>query len=366
MRARLSGPGRWHVVLAALVGLQWAAVAWVAASAHHVGWLYGDPAETATVHEAARAVVHGHLPADGGGFLWPLLTAPFAAAGAAPSAGLTALVLLNVVVLLPLALLAITGTMTRLAGRVLGVVSGLAWILVPLLGYHYFDFRMQPAMLDRFLPQVYGLSETTAFPAMVALAVAVFLLVRALDSGSARAGVAVGVAASVALALSIPSILFLAGALAALAIRRRWTSLGTAFAAAIPGLVAAGLWHAHAPHAEAPLLHWDWAQFHSNLMGFREYFWSLRIIEWLPIAGSIALARRSIPFAAAIVIWFWPTVLLRGGVSNTFSTADPFHPSAAFLGMLLTAYPAFVLIVAALPLLVPRLPARLAKPAPAG
>jgi len=320
---------RWPIVLGVLVVVQWAVVAWVASSAQHAGLHYGDPAVAGRFHGAAR---------DG-------------------------LVLVQVAVLLPLALLAIVGAMERLAGRALAVFAGALWIVVPLLGYHYFDFRMKPAMLDRFLPEVLGLAQSSAFPAMVALAAAVYPLVRTLGSRDRRWPAATGLAASVALVLSPTTVLFLAGALVTLAIRRRWVALGVLAAGAVPGLVAAALWHVHDPQAGAPILHWDYAQFHANLMGFREYFWSLRVVEWLPIAGTIGLLRRSIALGVGVGLWFWLTVLLRGTVVDTFSTADPFHPSTVFLGMMLTAYPAFVLLLAALPFLVPRLQTRLA-PAP--
>jgi hypothetical protein len=363
----LRPPRPWHGVLALLVAAQWGAAAWVASAAAHTGRLYGDPQETAALHGAARAVLHGHLPHDGGGFLWPVLTAPFAAAGSAPSAGLAALVLVQVVVLLPAALLAVVGTASELAGRAFGAFAGAVWILLPLAGYHYFDFRMKPPTLDLFLPQALGLADSTAFPATVAVAVAAYLLVRALRSGSPRDAAWAGLAASVAAALSVAAVVFVAAALAALALRRRSAPLGVATAAALPGLLAALLWHLHAPHAGAPVLHWDWGQFHANVMGFREYGWSLRVVEWLPIAGTIALLRRSPATAVALAGGFWAFVLLRGAVPNTFSTGDGLHPSAGFLVLLLPALPAFSLLVAALPLLVPRLPARLAPfPRPAG
>jgi hypothetical protein len=363
---RLAAP--WPLAIALLVAAQWGGAAWVASAAEHSGWLYGDPAQTGTLHAASRAVLHGHLPADGSGFLWPLLTAPFAAAGSSPSAGLAALVLVQVLVLLPLALLAVVGAAERLAGRAIGVFAGVVWILLPLAGYRYFDFRMKPAVLDRFLPQAFGLAETTAFPAMVALAVAAYLFARVLGSGGRRTAVGAGLALSVAGALSIPALLFLPGALAALAVTRRMRALGLFATAALPGLLAAIFWHLHAPHAGAPLLHWDWGQFHSNLLGFREYFWSLRVVEWLPIAGTIALFRHSVAAALTGATWFWATVLLCGAVPGTFSTSDSLHPSSAFLSLLLTALPAFAVMVGVLPLLVPRLPARIARVArePAG
>ncbi|MBX5474646.1 MAG: hypothetical protein IRZ20_06485, partial [Thermoleophilia bacterium] len=341
-------------MLALLVLAQWSVVAWVASAAHHSGWLYGDPAETQRLHEASRAILHGHLSQNGGGFLWPVLTAPFAAVGASPSAGLAALVLVQVVVLLPLALLSLVGAAACLAGRTLGAFAGAVWIVLPLLGYRFFDVRMRPAVRDGFLPAQLGLAETTLFPTMVALAVAGYLLVRALGSGSAWGAASAGLAASVALALSGSALVFVPGLLCALALRRRPLPIGAAACALLPGLVAFGLWHAHAPAAEAPLLHFDWSQFHGNLLGFREYGWSLRVVEWVPIAGTIALLRRSLTAAVGVASWFWLGVLLRGAVPDTFATGDPFHPSSAFLTLLLPAFPAFVLLVAALPLLVPR------------
>jgi hypothetical protein len=364
---QLRRPGSWVrlAVPAALVAAQWGVTAWVASTAPHAGRVYGDPAEAAKLHAAARAIVDGHVPHDGGGLLWPLLTAPFAAAGASTSAGLGALVLLQVLVLAPLALLAIVGAVTRLAGRALGVFAGAVWIGLPLLLYHYSDFRYRPAFLHDVLPTFFGLAESTAFPTLVALAVGGYFAVRALGSRQLRDAVLTGLAVSVALAFSGAALAALPGFLAALAFCRRPRLVGAAAAAMAPGLLAFGLWHAHAPHAETPVLHFDWTQFHHNVMGFREYFWSLRVVEWLPIAGTVAVCRRSIAAALAFGGWFWLTVLLRGAVINTFFTPDSLHPSGQFVILLLPAFPALVVLSSSLPLLVPRLPGRLAPFPPA-
>ena len=271
--------------------------------------------------------------------------------------GSAAQVALQVVVLLPLALLAIVGAATRLGGRALGAFAGAVWVFLPLVGYHFADFRMRPPLAAGFLSEVYGLAGGTELAAAVALAAAAYLLVATLQDGRRRDAAASGVAAAIALVLSPASMLFLPGAAVALGLRRRAGALGAFAGAAAPGLVLALAWRwGHVP----PVLHWNWSQFHLNLMGFREYFWSLRVVEWLPIAGTIALLRRSLPVTIAIGTWFWTTVLLRGSLANTWWTGDPFHPSSVFLVRLLPALPAFVLLVGALPLLVPRLPARLA------
>ncbi len=39
-------------------------------------------------------------------------------------------------------------------------------------------------------------------------------------------------------------------------------------------------------------IHFNWNTFRGNLDGFREWGWSKRLLEWLPIAGLIGLARK--------------------------------------------------------------------------
>jgi hypothetical protein len=357
----LPRPTRWHGVLALLVVAQWGAVAWVASRASHTGWVYGDPAQTASLHAASRAVLHGHLPADGGGFLWPLLTAPFAAAGSAPSAGLAALVLVQVIVLLPVALVSVIGAVSRLAGRSAAMVAAAIWVLLPVLGARYFDFRASPVVTDRLLPYLVGLVPTPGFLALVAISVAIYFLVRALESYGRTTAPAVllGVATAVAVACSGTALLFAAGAATALALARRRLPLLAAAGVAAPGVVAFLLWQLHAPSADAPLFHLDLGALGANVAAFREYAWSMRVVQWLAVAGSIGLLRSRRTAAVGVVVWFWLAVLLRGGVAD-FAMADPNHPSADFLArVLLPAYPAFALSLAALPLLVPRLPRRL-------
>src|SRR5207245_5190848 len=63
-----------------------------------------------------------------------------------------------------------------------------------------------------------------------------------------------------------------------------------------------------------PLHHYvrfDWHRLNLNLLAIKEHFWSLRVVEWLVIAGLIGLARRSLLavlvvaccIAAFVVTW---------------------------------------------------------------
>ena len=89
------------------------------------------------------------------------------------------------------------------------------------------------------------------------------------------------------------------------------------------------------------------------MAGLREFFWSQRLLQWLPLAGTIAVARRSVPLALLLGGW----MLSFGVVLGSQPEAD--WPAARIFRVLLPALPAYVLLAAAIPLLVPTLAVRL-------
>ncbi|HET7572846.1 MAG TPA: hypothetical protein VFJ77_09305 [Gaiellaceae bacterium] len=269
--------------------------------------------------------------------------------------GALALVVLQVVLLLPLALLSVVAAGTRLAGRVAGLVAGGVWVVLPLLAYGYLDGRARPSAHDVLLPRILGLADSGVFTAVVALAVALLLLVHALDRAGLRLAGAAGLAAGVACAFSAAAWVFLPGLAAAFALRRRPAALAAALACAAPGLLVGVLWHLHAP-GTAVLAHWDPGTVGRNVLAFREYGWSQRVLQWLGVAATVAVLRLRHPAGPAAAIWFWLALLLQGSIMRGSAEAVP----STFLTALLSAFPAFVLMVAALPLLLPRLPVRIA------
>ena len=72
-------------------------------------------------------------------------------------------------------------------------------------------------------------------------------------------------------------------------------------------------------------------------------------------AGAIAVARRSIPVALMLSFWFWAFFVLKG------SSEDASVDSGAFFRFLLPAIPAFLLLAASLPLLIPKYGIELAR-----
>src|SRR5581483_1990319 len=103
----------------------------------------------------------------------------------------------------------------------------------------------------------------------------------------------------------------------------------------------------------------DWHNLQNNLDGLAEQFFSLRVLQFLPFAGAIAAARRSWRLAIALSVWFWLYFVIKG--SDAVSSVD----SGSFFRLLLPAIPPLVIMVACLPVLIPRLGPVLAERFPA-
>ena len=85
----------------------------------------------------------------------------------------------------------------------------------------------------------------------------------------------------------------------------------------------------------------------ANMAGLREWFWSARLLQWVPFAGTLAIARRSLPAAGLLGGWFFAIALVKG------ATTDSSVESGSFFRFLMPAFPAFLLMLAFLPALVP-------------
>ena len=208
---------------------------------------------------------------------------------------------------------------------------------------------------NRVLPLVLGLTAEPAFPAAVALVSSAALISISLDRRSLDVAALAGLVAGAAVAVEPHSVLFLGGAAGAYVAARRIPEAGAFALGLAPALLAIVLWKARALDGPDPLSLGpvDWGQFTGNMAGLREYFWSQRLLQWLPLAGVIAVARRSVPLA-----------LLLGGWMLSFGVVLGSQPTAGLDGggifrVLLPALPAYVLLTAAIPLLVPTLAVRL-------
>ena len=354
-RVRAAGTRTGPLLVGAIV-LQWLSTLCAATfGSNHVGWRFEQSTDALASVQGAFGLVDGDLPREGPGLLWPIAISPFASVADTLDGVLAGVVLLNVLVLAPLALVSVYWIAARIGGRLLGAWTVALWLLGPwlllLVGLEPYD----PVIRDRVLPLVLGLTAEPAFPAAVALVSSAALISISLDRRSLGGAALAGLLAGAAVAFEPHSLLFVGGAAGAYVASRRIPEAGAFALALVPAVLAVALWTARAVDGPDPLSFGpvDWDQFTENMAGLREFFWSQRLLQWLPLAGTIAVARRSPPLA-----------LLLGGWTFSFGVVQGSQPDAGLEGgalfrVLLPALPACVLLAAAIPLLVPTLHARL-------
>jgi len=375
---RLSGEA---VFLIAAVLAQWVAVAVLVFSVERNGWLFYQGGDQTFFYTIAWIVSHGHLPVTGIGYAWSLVEAPIAAvAGPSFLNALPGIIAIQVVLLLPLGLVAFYGTAKRLLGPTVARLVVVAWVAAPYAVIPLFVGRYHIRWVDQTLPQLLGLSGMGDFASMVLLMSAAYLLFRHIDEGGWETAALAGLVAGFALGLKPSAGLFLAGAAAGLLLAHRLRGLAAFAIALAPAVLTLAVWKQRslgnlplfasyggtelAAGAQISLdrvvaagihkyVDLDWNHLGRNLDGIREYFWSNRLVEWLPIAGMLGALRRSLPKAALLGAWLGAYVIVKG----TASTASV--DSASFWRLLAPAWPAYLLLAVSIVALVPTLGGRL-------
>jgi hypothetical protein len=370
-------------VLAGLVVVEWLAVLATARVVRHAGWIYYQGGDQLWYYTLGWLLGHGQLTQTQVGYGPSVLYAPIARiAGPDLVSALPAIVLLNVLVLMPAAMLALYGIAARIGGRLFGYWAVVLWIALPFVGVWYTDAGYHQKYTELLLPQAFGLTALADFPTTVATLVSIYFCVRALwaERPLLLDGVAAGVAAGAAIAIKPASALFLAGPVLAFAYRRRFELGGAMLAGLAPAIVTLAVWKerglGHLPvlshgarhlggqglAAGAPLgglsfakyyHQLNWSHLADNIDQLREHFWSGRLIVWLVVAGLVGLARRSLTASLLVGGWFLAFALVKGSYVEA-NVAD-----GSFFRILMPSYPAFVLLIAAVPLLLPHLPGRL-------
>jgi len=376
---RLAAQPVWRVV-AGFVVAQWLVVVVAAHTIRHTDWIFYQGGDQLWYYTSAWLLGHGHFTDTSVGYLWPSLLAPGARiAGPNILSLLPLIILFNLVVLMPAAMLALYGIASRIGGRLFGYWALALWILVPLLGIKYTDAGYHQRYTELTLPQGFGLTAQADFPMMVTSVVAVYFCMRVLfdDRPQLFHALAGGLTGGAAVAIKPSAGLFIVGSAIAFAAARRFREAAVFAAGLVPALITLSFWkyrgyghlpitgaQQHAGHVvatAAPVLalgvhkyvHLDWSHFLTQLDGLREHFWSVRLIEWFVIAGLIGLARHSLRALLLIGGWFAAYVVFKG------TYADANVSDASLLRLMLPAAPAFVLLLASLPLLLPGVPGRL-------
>jgi hypothetical protein len=369
-----------RAVLASLIGLQVGATTVLALTVDHNGWVWFQGGDQIWLTTQGWLLGQFELPPTELGYLWSFALAPIMwVTGPTYVQALPPLVVLQVLVLGPIALLCIYDLASRIGGRLLGYWAAFLWTVAPFASIPLFVDRYHERFGEQFLPQALGLTAMSDYPSMVLVLAAAVFVVRSLESAHVHDAVLAGLLLGAATAMKPPNLLMGVGAALAYLVARRWRN-GIAFGAAIvPSLLVLALWkerglggipalsleqtHLAASAATTAVsvdldryLDFDLDHWLTQMDSLREYFFSARVAQWAPVAGLLAVVRVRRGGAAALLGGWLAAFLVVKGFSPR-ATID----SGSFWRLLMPAWPAYLLLLASIPLLVPTLARRLGE-----
>jgi hypothetical protein len=369
------------VTLAALAGVQWLAILAYGLTVRHNGWLFYQGGDQIWLVTTGWLLGGGELAPTYTGYGWPMALAPITAfTGPSFVSAMPAVIALNVLVLGPLLLWAIYGLGARIAGRAFGLLASAVWVVLPFAVIPLWRDDYHERYVEQFLPGALGLTALADYQSMVLLLVGAVLFVRALETGATLDVAAAGLVVGFAVGTKPSNGLFVAAPVVAALLARRLRPLLPFALAFLPALLTLVVWKqrglgsvpafaleetrlATAAVLGLPAIdryvNLDWANLHDNANHLREYFWSARLLEWLPVAGAVGVARRSLPLAGLLVTWFGTFLIVKG--STPLSTVS----SGSFFRFVMPGYPAYFLLAVSTLLLVPTVGRRLARSWPA-
>jgi hypothetical protein len=334
----------------ATVCVQWLVTAGVALAAHRTGSIYGTDASARAVAGAAKRLADGTLPHTGGPG-YPVLLTPLALLTHSANTFAAVVTTLSVAVLAPVASYCLLDLAKNIAGRPYAVLAAAVWLVGPVAAVPLFVTKYHDAYVDNVLPALYGLTLHPAYLAMVlSLAAATFAL-RA-TAGAPGAAFTAGLLAALATAVLPVAAAVAVGSALALAAARRWRGLLEGSAGLAAGLAPTLLWRERAlGSVDLTLGHPSWGRFDAAMANVREFFWSNRLLQWLPVAGTVGVLRLTRPAAALLAGWLGAFVIV------VVATPSDFTDGRIFID-LIPSWPAYALLAASVPALVPRLTSR--------
>ncbi|HEV7639820.1 MAG TPA: glycosyltransferase family 39 protein [Gaiellaceae bacterium] len=355
---------RWWIVGVCIVG-QWV-VLW-RANVHHNGWLFqhGDDGPWYWTTAWAQTTLHVPFTAIGPG--WPYVLTPVAAIfGPDMANGMPAVIALNVLVLGPASVIGMYLVAERIAGRLFAVWSAVLWTLMPTLAMALYSDSARHVIVDSFLPTATGLNALSDYPSMVVAIFCAYFVLRTMDSNDLRDGVLCGLLLGFLVLLKPANGPLPLAAVLVLLATRRFRGLVGVVGAAIPAAIALSIWKktgtgqvpaisggggagggggggatpGGVAHNTSKYLNIDLHHLSVNIHDLGQAFWSVRLLEFLLVAGAFGLITRARWRGAFVVAWFLAFALIKGTVSyaNVFDTS--------LYRFLLPAWPAWTLIVA--------------------
>jgi hypothetical protein len=369
-----------------LVALQLAEAAFFAFQTPHNGSIWYSGGDATSYWTEAFAVGHLQIPQAVVGYGLPFFYAwvPLVA-GPSLITGAPVIIAFQALVLVPLALILFWAVADRLFGRVYAWVAAAAWVAAPFLLLLGFADKYHWIFDQLFLaPHWYGFTNMADLPSLVLVLATMWLTLRAYETASLTDAVLGGLVAGVAIGVK-PSNAFLLPAVAVLLIASRNVRLiGTWVAALAPAVITLALWK-YRGLGYLPLtsnsyeqlriaagvvpvvalstsryLPFNFHHYGEELANLREVFWSIRLLEFLAVAGAFGVIRKSPVKGLFVVVWF-----ASYGIFKTSSVRSDF-PSATYFRLGEPGLPAYLLLAIGVAFLVPRLGRRIPDPRPAG
>ncbi len=369
-----------RVVVGSLIGLQFVATFVFAISVQHNGWVWFQGGDQILLATQGWLLGQLELPPTELGYMWSLVLTPIMwVTGPTYVQALPPLVLFQVLVLGPVALLCVYDLACRIGGRLLGYWASVLWVVAPFASIPLFVDRYQERFGEQFLPQALGLTAMSDYPSMVLLLAAAVFAIRSIDAVRVTDAVLAGLLLGAAGAMKPPNLLLGVGAALAYLVARRWREALAFGAAVVPSLLLLAYWKDKGlggipvlsleetrlaasstvtavsidfgRYVDLDLDHWL-----DQMNELREFFWSPRVAQWAPIAGLVAvLVVRRGAMAALLAGWLGAFLVVKG-----FSPRATIE-SGSFWRLLMPAWPAYLILFAAIPLLVPTLARRLGE-----
>jgi Dolichyl-phosphate-mannose-protein mannosyltransferase len=367
------------VLLPALAVVELGIVAWLAFRTPHNGWVWYSGGDATEYWTAEWSIAHGLIPQAIISFGLPVLYGwvPLVT-GTTLLHGLQVIAPLQALVLVPLVLVLVWAVADRLYGRRYAAAASTLWAVGPLLLLWGLSSSYRPQFEQQFLaPHWAGLTNMADLPSVAAVLACAWATLRAADSGRFDHGIVAGVLGGVMIGLK-PANGFFVPAVAVLLLLAWRPKVAVGWAAGmVPALLTLTLWKAqglgHLPitsayrstreAAAAPLaittsryIPLDWHNLGQELIDLREVFWSVRLLEFLAVAGALGAIRRVPAKGAFLAVWFAAFAIVKGS-SNLASVSD-----TSYFRFVEPGLPAFVLLIAAIGFLWPVRGRRVAWP----
>ena len=359
---------------------------WVALSATHNHFVWYSGGDATEYWTSSWLLAHGQIGQSIISYGVPVLYAwvPLIT-GTTIFGGLPVITVIQAAVLVPLAVVLFWAVADLLFGRLFAWWATFLWIVGPLLMLLGFTSAYRGEFRDLFLaPHWFGLTNMADMPSLVVVLATAWAALRLLESRALHDAALTGLLAGALIGLKPANGFFLVALAIVLVAVRELRPLVVCGAAFVPALLTLALWKerglgnlpilSYAPAHEAAgvqpvvadtntYVQFDWGHLHGELLDLRDVFWSLRLLEFVALAGIVGAFRRSRVKGAFVAVWFAAFCVVKGSSERAEIV------TVSYWRFVEPGLPAFILLAASLVYLVPRsgrpfarphLPARLA------